>query len=337
MEQLEVEKLREEVEKLEIENDNATGIEGFVASYGGVLAGLAAIAGVVLTFRKQIDDQSRQRTLDREQQEKDREQRERERLNRREEKFASALEGLGSDSPSVQIGAATTLITFISDDDDHLLHEVRMAALANLKVDRPQTVKKVLVSVLQRASQEAPLESFERDLSRADLERIDLAGVDLSGGDLAFANLCGAEFAGANLFRAKGYEARLDRARMTKADLSEVRFHKISGEGTLFHETRLVMSHFKEASLPRAQFQRAKMQSSHFDGAKLVGAKFEEADLNDAYFLRAQFDEPALVSLTRAVNWQKAHFDADVRARLDELVRPAPGKESAGPDEGSPR
>ncbi len=319
-EQLEVEKLQEEVEKLRIENDDASGFEGIVATYGGLLAGLAALAGVALTLFKQIEEQSRQRTLDREQREKDREQRERERLNRREEKFAKALEGLGADSPSVQIGAATTLATFVTEADRHLLHEVRMAALANLKVDHPAPVKKALTNVLQKAIREAPLEPFERDFSRADLERIDMSGIDLSEADLAFANLCGAELGGARLFRAKGYEVRLDRARLTRADLGEVRFQKASAEGTLFHEARLVMSHFKEANLTRAQFQRAQLQSSHLDAARLSGAKFEEADLNDAYFRAATLDDSALSSITRAVNWQKAHFDPDVRARLDEIA-----------------
>ena len=62
------------------------------------------------------------------------------------------------------------------------------------------------------------------------------------------------------------------------------------------------------------------MQSAHLERANLSGAKFEQADLNDTFFRGASFNAQTLKNIIKAFNWQKAHFDEDVKAKLEELA-----------------
>jgi uncharacterized protein YjbI with pentapeptide repeats len=64
------------------------------------------------------------------------------------------------------------------------------------------------------------------------------------------------------------------------------------------------------------------MQSAHLEEANLDGAKFEQADLNDTFFYRARnLNRGTLKSISKAINWQKAHFDDAVRVELEKLAQ----------------
>ena len=81
----------------------------------------------------------------------------------------------------------------------------------------------------------------------------------------------------------------------------------------------------EEAELQGAQFQKARLQSAHLNAAHLGGARFEGANVNDAFFVGAFMDEVTLKSIaTGARNWQNAHFDPDIEARLGEISRASP-------------
>ena len=75
----------------------------------------------------------------------------------------------------------------------------------------------------------------------------------------------------------------------------------------------MVSAFLKEADLAGAQFQRSKLQGAHFDGADLTGARFEQANVADACFMGATIDPAAAASISRAKNWDKAHFDQPAR------------------------
>ncbi|HEY0736163.1 MAG TPA: pentapeptide repeat-containing protein, partial [Herpetosiphonaceae bacterium] len=75
-----------------------------------------------------------------------------------------------------------------------------------------------------------------------------------------------------------------------------------------------------ETDLKNAEFFKAKMQSAHLEKADISGAKFEQADINDAFFAGIITTPETLKSLTKAFNWQKAHFDEEIRAQLEKLV-----------------
>jgi uncharacterized protein YjbI with pentapeptide repeats len=324
--QLQREKLQQEVQKLKHENANQRGLRGFVAAYGslaGLVAGVAALIGVFVTYRSQKRDESRQRKLDREQRERERLQRDDEGRRRLDERFSAVLSDLGAESEAIQAAAAVSLLTFLRPGREDYHHQVRLVTLANLKVEHSEAVVKLLIRVLEAAMRTPePLDAVERDLSHSSLRRIDLSGVDLGGADLGFAKLQGADFTDAILMRARGYRVQLQGARLCgpEADLREVRFGgKADLSDANLRNANLRAAHLEDAILGRARFQQSRLQSAHLERADLRAARFEQADLNDTYFVGATLDEVALKSISRAKNWQKAHFDPEVQERLATL------------------
>jgi uncharacterized protein YjbI with pentapeptide repeats len=326
---IEEQKLCAEIRKLEADRAQATGWHGMISSVAGlagVLGAVGAVTGVLLTFRAQRSAQTEQRI-------RDNQQREDESQRLLDERFGQILKDLGDDSPAVRAGSAISLLGFV--DAPHLRdgarsafnRRVRLATLANLKVTHDAEVCKLLRRVLEVALRTSDaLEPVERDFAHAALRRADLSELDLTEADVAFADLQRANLTNSVLFRAQGLEVDITSARLSgpKADLREVRFRKAIGEGADFTEANLRAAHFDEARLKGARFQNARLQSAHFDRAELAGAAFQHADLNDAYFREAIFDDTSLRSITRALNWEKAHFSTDVRERLDSLQQSAP-------------
>jgi uncharacterized protein YjbI with pentapeptide repeats len=341
--ELQRQKLQQEVRKLEHENANQRGLRGFVAAYGslaGLVAGVAALFGVLVTYRSQKRDESRQRELDRAQRESERVQRNDEGRRRLDERFSAVLADLGADSDAIQAAAVVSLLTFLRPGREEYRHQVRLVTLANLKVDHSAAVVTLLIRVLEAALRTPePLDAVERDLSHATLRRIDLSHLDLGEADVSFAQMKGADLTDAILTRARGYRVQLQGARLcgSEADLREVRF---GGEADLsdanFRNANLRAAHLEDAILTRAQFQQCRLQSAHLDRTDLRGARFEQANVNDTYFLNATLDEVALKSISRANNWQKAHLSPEDQERLAALSGGAmTAQETRGRDEGT--
>ena len=327
LQDLQNEKLRQEILMLQLENKKLNSLWELLAAYATLLTALAALIGVIVTIYKQINERSRQQELDRRQRVLDRNQREDDSLRRLDEKFTSIVTNLGSKRSSIQASAAVSIITFLKPEYKVFHNQVFMILLANLKVTHSDAVNKLLIKGFEKAiriilqSVQERDELFELDLSGSNLYRVDLSGLDLSQADLGFAKLQGANLTNANLHRVRGWEANLENARFSKANLEEARFRKAQFRGAQFHEARLVSADFKETHLTNAHFHRAKMQSAHLEKANINGAKFEQADLNDTFFYGARLNAKTLKSILKAFNWQKAHFDADVRAKLEELAK----------------
>lgn len=314
--ELQDEKLRQEILKLQIDNKKLNGFWELLPSYATFITTLVAIVGIIVTIWKQIG-----------QQEADRRQRENDSLRRLDEKFTSIVTNLGSESPAIQASAAVSIISFLKPEYKAFHDQVFMVLLANLKLQYSDALNKVLIEGFEKAirirlqSIQEKDEQFELDLSGSNLHRVDLSGLDLSQTDLGFAKLQGANLTNANLRRVRGWRVNLENARLSRANLEEARFRKAQFRGTQFHEARLVSADLKETDLTKAQFYRAEMQSAHLEKANLNGAKFEQADLNDAFFYGASLNAETLKSILKALNWQKAHFDDDVRAKLEELAK----------------
>jgi uncharacterized protein YjbI with pentapeptide repeats len=317
--ELQEEKLSQEIEKLRLENEKLRSFWGILVSFAPFLTGLVALAGILVAVWKQITERSRQQDLDRQ-------QREYESLRRLDEKFTSTVEGLGAESEAIQASAAVSIQTFLKPEYKALHNQVFMILFANLKIKHSDAINRLLIAGFEKAIRlELPSlrekdEEFELDLSRCNLNRIDLSGLDLSQTDLAFAQLRDAKLTDANLRRARGMEANLEKARLSRAVLNEARFRKAHFKGTQFHEANLVAADLEETDLRDAQFQQAKMQSAHLDNADLSGARFEQANISDAFFKGAILNEKTLRSILRAFNWQKAHFDEKPRAKLKQLA-----------------
>lgn len=330
---LEMEKLRQdalktrhECVKLQMEVENMKGPWAKFASSTAPLApfitAIVAVLGVVLTIWKQVSENTRQRELDRR-------QREVESQRRVDDKFTSIVTNIGSESEAVQASAVVSLTTFLKPEYEFLHDQAFTIVLANLKITHSNPVNRLLVDAFEKALRirmdavKGKRDEFELDLSRASLKLVNLSELDLSNADLGFAQMQQANLRRANLFRVRGYGANLERARLKQANLNEARLQKSVLKGAHFHGTNLVAADLKECDLTGAQFCQAKMQSAHLEGANITGARFEQANLSDTYFLGVQTDTQALRSLMKAVNWQEAHFDEEVKSSLEQMARQA--------------
>ena len=326
---LEEEKLRQEIVKLQIENRNSNSLLELLVSNAGLLTALLAIIGAVITIWKQIEERSRQQKLDRQQRDKDRQQREAENLRRIDEKFTAIIKDLGSDSVPIQAGAAVSILTFLKPVYQTYYEQVFLIILANLKVKKDQREEATAELLLKGFEKAIRLlidykikqrETVELDLSHADLKRVNLSKLDLINADLGFVDMPNVVLEEANLFRVKGYGANLKRARLSRANLNEARFKTAIFTDALFHEANLVAANMKETDLQRAQFYQAKLQSAHFENADLRGAQFKQADINDTFFKGALLDDQALKNILKAFNWNKAHFDDEIKKYLEHLA-----------------
>lgn len=315
-EQLEAEKLREEIRNLQRERS----FWAVFPSYAGVLTGIAAIAMLFLTAQQHL----RQRSVELKRQEA-------EAVRRLDELFNNIVANLGSDSTALQASAAVSLLSFLRDDPPAYVgyHEqVFWLLVAQLKVDHGREVNQLLVRVFERAVRLCVAEAEARDvglgdldLSRALLKRVDLSGLEnLPPVDIAFARLDGANLRRTRLKQARGFKVGLEGALLSGADLSEARLQQAVAPRAVFHEVVMPGVKLQKAVLTGAQFQQARLQSAHFEGANLTGANFQQADVNDAFFQGATLDIAALRTLaTGAQNGNKAHFDPATQARINEL------------------
>jgi hypothetical protein len=323
---LETEKLREEVRQLRIANDDAHSARGTLISLAPFLTATVAILGLFATLWKQIDERGRQAREDRAQRAKERIEDERDERRRLDEKFTSIVASLGAESESLQASAAVALLTFLKPGYEEFVDQVFRVALVNTKLAHSKSVGRLLVDVLEqalRAKLAQQAEPFELDLTRAQLQRIDLSNVDLTRHevDIAFARLENANFTSATFPKgARGYGVSLEGARLSRGTFLEARLQKAKAARSQWHGATLVSADLKGADLRKAQFEQARLQGAHFDGAALEEAGFEQATVSDTFFTGARFSESSLLSLTKAKRWRDAHFDVEIRKRLDELA-----------------
>jgi uncharacterized protein YjbI with pentapeptide repeats len=329
---LERAKLRAEIAKLEAETDEKTGPAGFFSAYaapltalGAFLTAITAIAGVLLTLRGQNKEHTRQREADRTDRERSREQRETESARDLAQRLSQLLSDLGSDSEPVQAGAAVSLLSFLNDDSV-LRRQIRLAVLANLKVEHPEAVTKLLIRTFERAVSNAsliPLEALELDLSGACLLGANLRGLALPGANLAGTDLRRADLRAAQLCDAFGLGVDLSKALIQgeRSSLLNARLPKAVCVSTQFQGAELVNAHFEGAVLRNARFDGARLQAAHLEhGADLRGARFDGANVADTYFRDAVFDDAALRSLGKAKNVSKAHLSPADGERLRTLT-----------------
>ena len=311
---LENEKLRQEIRNLLIMNNQLISPWQQISSYATVFTVIVAIVGALTTIWKQFSEQRR-----------DREQRETESVRRLDEKFSSIVEDLGSTSPSLKVSAVVSLMTFLRGDYSQFHEQVYLVLLANLKIKHDLQVNRLMIQAfedalrlkLERTKAAGGEEAI--DLTHTFLYRVDLSYLDLTSVDVAFADLQLANFRESTLFRMKGYQAVLEKAKFTGAKLGEARLMEANLNHAHFHHANLVASNLKKTNLNGAQFYQAQMQSAHLDEADLGGACFEQADLNDTYFTGASMGKSTLMSIIKAYNWRNAHFDEDVREKLEIL------------------
>lgn len=311
-----VEKLKQEIEKLKSEN-TIKPIYRILPTYAGILTALIAILGALISYRKYLIEKRMETKV------------------RLEDNFNTIIENIGSESPSIQASAIVSLLTFLNEEYKEFHLQVYTILLANLKIGHAKNVNALMVKAFERAlpiylkdikSQRSDTTNdsgnqLELDLSRTNLYRIDLHGENLENVDLAYSNLQNANLSGCNLKRAKGIGADLSGARLSRANLNEGRFNKANFENAHFHETNLVSATLKNSNLKGAEFQRASLQEAHLEGSEIDRAKFEEANLNNTFFKNVNCNEAVIKSILRSKggSWKKANFDPEIKEKLQEF------------------
>jgi uncharacterized protein YjbI with pentapeptide repeats len=352
--QLDIQKLQQEIRKLKLENDRSSGIGGgllrwgpFVAVAGGVITVLVAVRKEVRENRQQRADELKQRKVESEQkaveakQERERKEaelraQEAEAQRRFDNLFGQAVINLGSDNEGVQASAVVLLETFLGDEYATFHEQVYRILRANLGANLAHAplVNRLLVHAFEKAIRRrlaaaAGSGDAERlDLANCMLPRVDLHGLGLVQVDLAFSTLLDANLDGADLTKLRGYQVGLERARLSGAVLTEARMHGAQCKDAQFHNARLISAELRSSNdqqtdLRKAEFFGASMQGAHLDGADVRGAKFDDANLSDAYFPGVTYDDDALRSILRAKiidgkpSWKNANFDPEVLAKLE--------------------
>jgi uncharacterized protein YjbI with pentapeptide repeats len=334
--ELERQKLEQEILKLKNENDKATSVWGWVLAFAPFITVIVGVATLGATVLKQSRDlASAQRAADTQasqwreefhqqqgaeaeksqqwrdeflrQQRLDRENRETEQLRRFDERLTHVAADITSDKPALRLNGAAGLGFFIKDRYPDLQCDLLNLVVANLKAKPEQAVASLLrthlakiLRLLFAEDRSIDPEVGDRiDLSRLELYRLDLHGVNFKKAivlDLAFSDLTQANFSESNLFRARGGETRLDNTRFSRAMMDEARFNKA--------KTAQGPVYFHATSLVSATFDDAVLPGADFQEARLQGAKFRRADLSGAHF--------------EGANLSDAYF---YNAQLDEAAR----------------
>ncbi len=335
---LDEEKLRQEIRKLELENQKLGGWRDFVSSNAGFITAIVAVLGVIITIWKQMDEnKSRRKQFEvARQQDLERHERERkqrleaiaeERKRRMEANLASVVEKLGSPDPQVQDSAALSILSFLRPEFEA---QVFLILLSTFRLPQSDRAHGILISGFEKlvrnlvgkraaALQDDQAEMPDWNFSRTNLKRVNLSKLGLQETDWAFADLRSSNLSGANLFRAKGWKVNFENARLSGAVLQEARLMKAKLRNAHLHGAVLISANLKKADLRGARLQRARLQSAHLDKAVLLGAGFHDANLNDTFFLGAKFDDASLQSILKARHWERAHFDATVKEKLNGL------------------
>jgi len=312
--ELQDEKLRQEILNIQLENRDLLSPWQRVSSFATIVTVAVALVGTFVTIWKQI--------LERE---KDRLQRETESKRILDERFSSIIKDLGSVNKSLKVSAIVSMMTFLRDDYPEYHEQAYLILLSNLKIKQDKDCNRLLVQAFEKAVQiylnkiDEPGEDNFLDLTNTCLYHIKLEGLNLAYADLAFADLRHANFKNSNLSQFKGFGAKFMNAKFTGANMKEARLKNAKLQNTHFHDVKLHSSNLKNTNLEKAQFYRAELQSVHFDNANLQGARFEEANLKDSYFFGATISNDTLESIKKAFYWQNAHFDDEVLEKLNKI------------------
>lgn len=322
VEELEAEKLSQEIRQLRLENDRNEGWSGgflALAPFITIIVGLlAVVVPVTLEVRQQrhqraaeleqrrVEEEQRQhqRAAELEQRRVEEEQRQHQRAaeleqrrvedrRRFDELFARAVADLGSANVSVQVSAAIALRSFLGPEYEQFHRQIHLVLCGNLAAEHPPLVNKFIVRAFE-ISVRLHLEARRRegdfsplDLANCQLSRVDLHELDLGEEvDIAFAVLKDANLRGTILPRARGYEVSLERAHVSNANLRAARLRGAVCRGARFHNADLMDTHFR-----RTPGRRADLSLAEFYGAKLQGAHFDDAELSGAKFDDANVTE----------------------------------------------
>jgi Pentapeptide repeats (8 copies) len=208
----------------------------------------------------------------------------------RTDRYTKAVEQLGDDRPSVQLGGVYALERVAKDSrrDRAVSIEVLSAFVRDETSDRaddaePSEPVRAALEVLARRPRGYPRPNLhDAKLAGVFLPNANLIEADFARADLAGSTLLEARLGGANLHSADMRNAKLDGADLSGAVLFEA---NLSG-GHLFHAdlsgARLVRADLRGADFSEADLTRATLTNARLNDARLAYAKLAYADLSGA-------------------------------------------------------
>lgn len=332
-EQLQNQKLKQEIEKLEqetvkIEKEAANLDQNFweensalvttIASLANAVTAIVAIIGAFVTIGRQLTEIRR------------------EKKQQLDQRFTSIVERLGSEQSELKASATVSLLTFLEPGYEKYREQVYLIVLANLKLDNQDpTINRLLVQVFEQVIDvylkpeltklTETERKFQLDLSGCYINGITLANLSLTPANLSEAHLERAvlrqtQLIGATLQKANLTYSYLDNVNLDQANLKEAVFSDYQNRSKSDPKTQIINSSFNQANLISVQlkrstvvnttFQGARLQEIHLDGANLSGVSFERGNLNTAFFKGATLErvEFAEADLQKA-KFQGAVFD----------------------------
>ena len=206
-EQLEGQKLEQEVRKLRNENNRLESRREYVLAFAPFITVLGALFAIGLPVWKEARERRAQREKELAQRAEELEQRKLETQRRFEEQFGRAIADLGDDKEAVQVSGAVSLENFLRPDYAEFHDQVYRVLSANLTVAHGPLVNRFLVRGFAKAARAYIAAAAERneaatlDFVRFDANRVDLSGLNLTGADFAFGHFRGANLTGCNLTR----------------------------------------------------------------------------------------------------------------------------------------
>jgi len=317
------EQLAQQIKQLQLQNDRsiASWFWNSGGTLGTIVAGLLAVAGVLVTvvFNLRKDRKDRQEAHRNEL--KDRQEA---RAKQAEERFQSAVTGLGDEKEGAKIGAAILLRTFLRPGYEQFYTQTFDLAVAHLRLpstphppDDPNTamplttLRQALIVVFKEAFPLARSQNNERpqsldargiqldnaylrgadlklawmpraSLRKVNLRNADLNGAHLRGADLTEAHLRGADLTKADLRRADLRGAYLNGAHLTEAYLCDADLSKAHLTGADLTKADLGGAHLTEANLNIADLSGADLSGADLRGATLSVTDLTKADLSEA-------------------------------------------------------
>jgi uncharacterized protein YjbI with pentapeptide repeats len=261
---------KENLRKLEFENDRSFTAWFWNSSFGPIVAALVAVVGVFTTvwvnFRQWLGNQTVA-------QKKDENDRTREREKRDEERFQKVIEGLGSERTEAQVGAAIMLRTFLQPGYERFYGQAFDLAVAHLRLRNFNLASPEPLNSLSQALITVFKESFPRarEWLKQDPQILDASQVRLDNAHLVKADLRQAWMPEAVL-----RSANLSGANLSKANLTETRLHRAILCGAILEKTDL-----NHADLTHADLREANLHETILSGANLEAAILENTDLRN--------------------------------------------------------
>jgi len=237
-----------------------------------------------------------------------------------DERFAKAIEGLSSEKPDAQSGAAVLVASMVREKRAALSDQALQLLLVSLQTEHDAGCERLLRTALERFAKAAP-ERLVDGLAHIQTSYLNFAYLELPGLDIAFSILRKADFHNAKLTGSRGYKAHLKEANFEWADLTAAQWVKVEAPKAWFRQATLAEARLRFAKLSGADFYRADLRGANLRSAELVGTKFNRSLLAGADFHEAKLDEKTLRSILKSPDWKEAEFDRPVQQELEALAR----------------